>query len=954
MRISGFSWRRSTFVPLERQPEVRQLDLDPFTHDLLQRDDSHRTAEERERAARQLRRQLLEEILPHSIRPARARRLADVHELVHGRARPVHALCLSGGGIRSAAFSLGVLQALSRKRWLSWFDYVSTVSGGGYIGSWLSAWIHHDGADDVWTGLSEKSADRLLEPEAAPIRHLRTYANYLSPRLGILSADTWTLAATYLRNLLLNWMVLVPLLTAVLLVPWMGVANVSAARWVFDPFAPLATGALFVIGVVAGTIAVAFTHRNRPDSSGRRDVNAIPRPHRGQGAFLRYCLTPLVISVAALSTALVWALRWELLPPAELQLYAIAAGVIVHAVGFAGGYASSRWTVGANRWRAVAQTLLELLVVLATGAGAGYIAYAAVSAPDALRDPRMYVWLAAPVFMLLVLAASFVFTGWVSRISDDAEREWSARFAGWVLIPVAAWIVLAGLALFGPRALFEIPYAKTGSALLALLTGGAVAGFGRSAATDAQKGVGGKQNGAAPAAGLARSLPMRTLLSAGALVFAALLVVGLTTLGLYLVRWVSCLDGLPCPAVQVMTPDPLDTALVVVALLSAGLAMARLIDTNRFSLHAMYRARLIRTFLGASRRGGERRPDPFTGFDEKDDVPMSALGTRKPVQKPLHVVNMALNLVGGTNLAWRNRKARSFTVTPLYAGSAGLGYRAVCPTDGTTHRVYGGEERGITLGTSMTISGAAASPNMGYHSSPLITFLMTFFNLRLGWWLGNPGPAGNDTFFRGQPTLAVRPIIDEMFGRTDDRNQYVYLSDGGHFENLGLYEMVLRRCGRILVVDASCDPDGEFGDLANAMRLVHVDLGIPIRFTQGFNIYARGKAPPNVQPHQVAYWAEGEIDYAAVDASARRKEQQQRGSGNGRIYYLKPTLYETEPRDIYSYARASSQFPHESTADQFFSETQLESYRALGDYIGMTYIEGMERKHTGPLNGRLP
>src|SRR5581483_8638143 len=168
----------------------------------------------------------------------------------------------------------------------------------------------------------------------------------------------------------------------------------------------------------------------------------------------------------------------------------------------------------------------------------------------------------------------------------------------------------------------------------------------------------------------------------------------------------------------------------------------------------MYRNRLIRAYLGASRE--TRAPNPFTGFDPDDNLPMAHLAG----QKPLHVVNIALNLVSGDNLAWQQRKAESFTVTPLHAGSARLGYRRAA--------AYAKNEKGlgISLGTAVAISGAAASPNMGYHSSPAVTFLLTLFNARLGWWLGNPGAAGDSTFDRDSPRFAIRPLLAETFGLT--------------------------------------------------------------------------------------------------------------------------------------------------------------------------------------------
>src|SRR5262249_14409139 len=156
----------------------------------------------------------------------------------------------------------------------------------------------------------------------------------------------------------------------------------------------------------------------------------------------------------------------------------------------------------------------------------------------------------------------------------------------------------------------------------------------------------------------------------------------------------------------------------------------------------------------------------------------------------------------------QERKAHSFTVSPLHAGSAAAGerqgaYRRTRGASESPHAHYGGPE-GISLGTAMTISGAAASPHIGYHSSPMVTLLLTVFNARLGWWLGNPGRQGDDTFYLSGPRFAVRPVLSEAFGLTDRTSPYVYLSDGGHFDNLGLYEMVLRRCHLIVVSDGSC------------------------------------------------------------------------------------------------------------------------------------------------------
>ena len=155
-----------------------------------------------------------------------------------------------------------------------------------------------------------------------------------------------------------------------------------------------------------------------------------------------------------------------------------------------------------------------------------------------------------------------------------------------------------------------------------------------------------------------------------------------------------------------------------------------------------------------------------------------------------------------------------FSVSRLHCGSWVLGYRP------STR--FGD---GITLGTALAISGALANPNHGYNASPLVAFLMTLFNLRLGWWLGNPGRHGAQTWERSGPAHAALPLFNEALGTTNESYPYVNLSDGGHFDNLGLYEMVLRRCRYIMVVDAGCDSDYVFEDLGNAIRKIRIDLG---------------------------------------------------------------------------------------------------------------------------------
>jgi hypothetical protein len=346
--------------------------------------------------------------------------------------------------------------------------------------------------------------------------------------------------------------------------------------------------------------------------------------------------------------------------------------------------------------------------------------------------------------------------------------------------------------------------------------------------------------------------------------------------------------------------------------------MSYFVNINKFSLHAMYRYRIIRAYLGASNL--DRNPNLFTGFDDKDNIDMRELwpgpAAKRPASRPpFHVVNIALNLVSGSNYAWQQRKAAPFTVSPLHSGSWYIGYRPSAE--------YGSPDGGISLGTAVAISGAAASPNMGYHSSPAISFLMTLFNVRLGWWLGNPRRADRKVWTEAGPTYMAPALLRELFGLTDWKSPYVYLSDGGHFDNLGLYEMVLRRCRLVVVSDASADPNFEFFDLGMAIRKIRIDLGVEIEMGPLPLCLARDKLrdPAAAIPEHCRYAAIGRVTYPE-----NREEP-------GLLIYLKPGVYGDESADVQDYAVKHKDFPHDTTADQWFDESQFESYRRLGQFV---------------------
>jgi hypothetical protein len=177
--------------------------------------------------------------------------------------------------------------------------------------------------------------------------------------------------------------------------------------------------------------------------------------------------------------------------------------------------------------------------------------------------------------------------------------------------------------------------------------------------------------------------------------------------------------------------------------------------------------------------------------------------------------------------------------------------------------------------------------------------------------------AGADTYRLAEPRVLLRPLWSEAFGMTDDQSPYIYLSDGGHFENMALFEMVLRRCRFIVVADAGADPDYQFEDLGNAVRKIRIDMGIPIEF-EAIPIHRRADAEDDTG----RYCAIGRIRYSTVDGP---------DAPDGLLICFKPVVLGKESRDVQHYAAKNEAFPQEPTSNQFYGESQFESYRQLGE-----------------------
>jgi hypothetical protein len=860
---------------------------------------------------------LFEEVLAdeyRALRPGSGFEGGDEKDLVsrmHGDPEPLSALCISGGGIRSATFALGAVQGLAERGLLPGFDYLSTVSGGGYIGSWLTAWAHRAGGIGKVVPCLRRDAPETAVGEPDPIQHLREYNSYMSPKGGALSTDVWTLIATVLRNILLNWMVLVPVLMCVLMVPRMYLAALSIPERLYGAViyaggqpnwgapelnavsgSPLVAIALPALSVLLLAIALFFILRYLPGVGGR---------DHARYDFSLKVLAPLVGAVLTFLTfdSLYYVGRTYV---TESHLGPVIVWTLVPC--------AAAWLLVLLTRRGSARERVRLLfgplslAIVSMAAGTGVAIWAVTNfmlwSPDPQSAPSWaeYVTVGPPAVLVGFVLGTVLFVGLSSRFLKDEDREWMSRAIGTILLFCVGWTGVCAMVLLLPQ--WALGWRTWGHGALA--AAGAASAWlstlgGRSAAGASP---------AAPARGSAGILiplvskiapPVFLALLAGALsvltnltLFAAHLITRLPISGPHgeAVAWTN-------HYAMLTRTSPALLGLVALAFVGTSVLMARFVNINTFSLHGMYRDRLVRAYLGASNPG--RRASRFTGFAANDDIPMHQLD---PERRPFHVLNVALNLVAGSRLAWQQRKAESFTVTASHCGSRDIGYRSSSK--------YGG---GITLGTAVAISGAAASPNMGYHSSSVVGFIMTLFNARLGSWLGNPGPPGKRTWPDPGPLSAVRSMVKEALGQTSDQSEYVYLSDGGHFENLGLYEMVRRRCRYIVVLDGGCDPDFHYDDLGNALRKIRIDLRIPIDFDE------ECMRPLKERRTRCAV---GTIRYSAVDGPGT----------DGRLVYVKPMLLGNEGPDVASYAAAHPDFPHQGTGDQWFDESQTESYRSLG------------------------
>jgi hypothetical protein len=373
--------------------------------------------------------------------------------------------------------------------------------------------------------------------------------------------------------------------------------------------------------------------------------------------------------------------------------------------------------------------------------------------------------------------------------------------------------------------------------------------------------------------------------------------------GLYLLvhRWAAG-DPVPLP----LGEEPLSRdALLWTFIAVVGVIVFFLLDVNFTSAHRHYRNKLAQAYLVRATDDSPPGSAPKGEFTAGERLQLSSLTSSRA---PYHLINCALNVPGSKDITMQGRLTDFFLLSREYCGSPLTGYQETRKWEEANPR--------LDLGTAMAISGAAAAPQMGLGTMPRLSFWLALLNVRLGYWLRKPRSTLG--ILLGTPSLIC--LLQEMRGTMHEQFPWLYISDGGHIENLGVYELLRRRCKYIVAIDGEEDPKMTFHALTTLQRMAAIDFGIEIDIDlDDLRLNAQGLSRSHFRFCRVKY-----------PTDARRGGEWEIGY----LLYVKLSLTGNEGEFIRRYRLDEPVFPHHSTADQFFSEAQFEAYRSLGEHVG--------------------
>ena len=882
-------------------------------------------------------------------------------------------LALSGGGIRSATVSLGILQALAKRGRLRFIDYVSTASGGGYIGTFLGGlfqrWSPSSGDDTVASNEPRwiQIESLLKESRSQPVEWLRESGRYLAPNGA---ADLWLWLGVVLRNLIA---VHVVLSTLILMAFLLGNGVRRSLTWAVEQLTPSNASVLQDLlvrrsfwwsptMVVAALMAALWVV---PNGIGFWLVRSDTR----DGKIDKLDGASPVLTLIALIVA---AIACVISSCAHLPLYAgpwappLGIAIILAMGGFS--WASAlKSTSSASQ----ARNLLTLRLRSALIATAGFTAFALL---DSLGQSIYAVWSGGSG-----LRGALTWIG-VGFSSVATMAMFLQRVAGHVgqgtakSLRVPAQLLALGAAL----ALTSVILISLSATAHALTWRWSQAGghLGPTPPGKARYEITLPDGHHATIRDAVKDQPICRIKAASGI-----------------------------GPEHLCTPQFLNArsyfwALGVTMLLS--LAFGRTYSfVNRSSLSALYGARLARAYLGAS---NPMRDDPkrqnVTVHVSGDEL---ALGEYKPHEQggPLHIINVTLNetVDGRSNVEQKDRQGMGLALGPAGV-SVGVQHHAVWqgdalratedPGTGDRARFRVFPEKGLfkprspTVGQWMAISGAAVSTGLGSRTSLGLSLLIGLLNFRLGyWWQSGVDPRKraqvaerrSGGFSLGQTFSWALPVqshlLSELLARfPGTAREDWYLSDGGHFENTAAYELVRRRLPLIILCDNGADTEGELADLGNFVRKVRTDFAAEVVFFDRAaidnldqsigrvlgTVEDLGLASPPAPDPEGGKTAGGDSALRPRRYGALAWIHYSDGAASSLLLVVHPAVNGTEPLDVRSYQKSHPSFPQESTADQFFDEAQWEAYRRLGEHMGEQLLAAIapDVGETDPADGWWP
>lgn len=364
------------------------------------------------------------------------------------------------------------------------------------------------------------------------------------------------------------------------------------------------------------------------------------------------------------------------------------------------------------------------------------------------------------------------------------------------------------------------------------------------------------------------------------------------------------------------------------ALGAALLAATFLLDQTSLGLHPFYRSRMATAFA-VRRLAGDDGVEAVPYLDtERTSLAVYGLAD-KGLPRTVHCASAHFS---GQDVVPPGRRAASFTFDGDWVGSPQLGWYRADPDKAGLPRRY---RQDLTLQSAMALAGGAFASAMGRHSTPM-TVLLALSNARLGAWLPNPAHVVelDKHCWYTAPVPRIRNLgylVREVFGRYPLEDPLVYIADGGHYENLGLVELLRRRCRTIVCLDAGGDDPLKCTGLAEAVALAREELGVTVEFDHPERLLpGSGEAPKQ--------WTSLKDRIATTSVVTGRVRYPDLGPGlraaEGLLVFAKAILEPDTPWEVLSYATSHPDFPNDSTGDQWFEHDQFDAYQTLGRHVG--------------------